>query len=291
MKIRKSDISALQTVLSTERHYPHTIDGLAGPNTWAACDKKLRATQTPINFDPFTVSNTRRVNLTLQVVCKANDFDPGPMDGFYGSRTQIAATLLQRKLLDGSIPHFDELDPVDVNPNGFPKSTIADLSAHYGQLNADCSGLEGRIKRVPSPWVMRLDWDLGKRRSFFRVHELVADSLERVITKVFDHYGEAEIKRLGLDRFSGDYVPRKMRGSNKCSTHAWGIAVDMYGSRNELKRSTADTPPPSLAHADLNFWWESWELEGWYCLGRMEDRDWMHIQAAKGSRSSFFHSG
>lgn len=290
MRIRKSDISVLQTVLASEGFYSHAVDGLAGPKTWEACDQKLRATSTEIGFDPFVISNTRRVTLTLQLVCKEHDIDPGPLDGFYGSRTQIASTLLQRHLADEQIPHFDEITPIDVNPNGFPKSTDAALVAHYGRLNPDCTGLEGRIVRVDCPWEMRLDWSLGQKRRFFRVHELVAESLERVITSVFEHYGLSEIQRLGLDRFSGDYVPRKMRGSRRCSTHAWGIAIDFFGSRNELRRSTADTPPPTLAHADLNFWWEAWESEGWYCLGRMEDRDWMHIQAAKGSRSAFFHN-
>ena len=33
MKIRKSDITALQEFLASEGYYPHTIDGLSGPNT------------------------------------------------------------------------------------------------------------------------------------------------------------------------------------------------------------------------------------------------------------------
>lgn len=289
MRIRKSDIKAIQAALKAEGFYKYKIDGLTGPQTEKAVNRKLNANVIPVLFDPVTLSRSRRLNMVLQIVCKENGFDPGPLDGYFGSITQVAATLLQRKMFDQSIPHFDELEPIDVNPNNFPSSRLEDLSDFYGDLSADCTGLESRMKKVPCPWKMKLDWNLNLSRSFFRVHEQVADSLERVVNKVFDHYQESKISRLGLDRFSGDYVPRKMRGSRKCSTHAWGIAIDMYGSKNGLKTSTADTTPPTLASSDLDFWWKAWEEEGWYSLGRMEDRDWMHIQAAKGNRSRFYH--
>jgi len=62
------------------------------------------------------------------------------------------------------------------------------------------------------------------------------------------------------------------------STHAWGIAIDWFPGQNKMHW---DSRKASLAHPDLDAWWALWEQEGWLSLGRTEDRDWMHIQAAK----------
>jgi hypothetical protein len=96
---------------------------------------------------------------------------------------------------------------------------------------------------------------------------------------VFGLYGDEGIKKHGLDRYGGSFNCRKKRGSSTAwSTHGWGISIDWFPSKNKLKW---DSDKASLAHPDLDPWWEAWEKEGWLSLGRSENRDWMHVQAAK----------
>lgn len=289
MDLRKQDIRSLQHELRQKGLLNEDVSGDVTDGTVAAADRLNANNAGLLDQDFSALAVKRRITVALQICCAENGFDPGPFDGYFGPRTKHAATQLYRKINGIEVVEYEDLDPADVNPNGFPKETTAALNAHYGQLASQCKQGEIELTRVDCPWRMPLDWDMSKARTSFYVNVLVAESLERIVNKVFDHYGLAEIERLGLNRFSGDYNPRKITGGSRCSTHAWGISIDFYGSRNELKRTTASTPPPTLSHPDLNDWWECWEEEGWYSLGRMEDRDWMHIQAAKGKRSKFYH--
>ena len=290
MDTRKSDIRSLQRVLKEKNLLTEEPSGDVTDGTVLAVDQYLSDNAGVLTLNFAQLSVKRRVVAALQIACSERGFDPGPFDGYYGPLTQHAATLLFRDLNGIIITDFDDIEPIDINPNDFPKETTAAISAHYGTLASNCQDGGIELTRVDCPWRMKLDWDMSLTRSNFNVHVLVADSLSRVVNKIFDHYGLEEIQRLGLHRFSGDYNPRRKRGGSRCSTHAWGIAIDFYGSKNELRRSTADTPPPTLAHPDLNFWWQAWEEEGWYSLGRMGDFDWMHVQAAKGRASRFHHA-
>ena len=67
-----------------------------------------------------------------------------------------------------------------------------------------------------------------------------APSLTRILSRIHLHYGEARLRELRLDIFSGDYDPRLMRGSTtKWSMHAWGIAYDFDDTENRLTAATA----------------------------------------------------
>lgn len=293
MDLRKSEISALQTGLKELGLYTDAIDGDLGPNTLAAAKAHVMANANRIhdNEDVQTFSNKRTYVASLQILAHDAGFDPGVFDGWLGTNTRNAATLYIRSI-DG-LDVFNVLDsePIDVNPNNWPSDKAADLNAFYGtpRKNNNCSAIEPRIVKVKSPWRMPLDWNMSQSRIFFKVHELVAPSLERILTDIEGSYSLAEIEKLGLNRFSGDYVCRKITGGSRMSTHAYGIAIDFYGSKNELRRTTHDTPPPTLAHADCQAFWEAFEKEGWYSLGRSQNYDWMHIQAAKGKASKFYN--
>ncbi|MEM8979104.1 MAG: peptidoglycan-binding domain-containing protein [Pseudomonadota bacterium] len=287
MDLRASDIRLIQESLAEKGLYTKKIDGKVGPGTLSACQTFLSAHSDEVPSEHHDWPNTRIYAASLQLILRQSDHDPGPVDGYYGPLTRDAADWLMRERSGVATVQFDTISPKDVNPNGWPRESTADLNAHYGKVNPPNCPLD--FEKVDSPWVMGLDWDMSKKRTFFRVHKLVAPSLSRILKATYQHYGQEGIEKHGLNRFSGDAFCRNIRGGSRPSTHAWGIAVDFYGSRNELKRSTNDTPPPPLAHPELNFFWERWEEEGWYSLGRMEDRDWMHVQAAKGKRSAFYH--
>lgn len=290
MDLRKSDIQALQAGLKDRGLYDDVIDGKVGSNTLAGSKALLSANASllPERFEHWP--NTRVYAGGLQIILREAGQDPGPLDGHYGPLTRNAADWYIRGQSGVEVIDFESLDTIDVNPNGFPKATTSAMNAHYGNVNPAAGSCPVDIVNVPSPWKMGLDWDMSATRSHFKVHKKVAESLKRVLEAVFQHYGNEGIEKHGLNRFSGDFVCRSIRGGTRPSTHAWGIAIDFYGSRNELRRTTNDVPPPTLAHPELSFFWEQWEKEGWYSLGRAEDRDWMHVQAAKGKASKFFHT-
>ena len=210
----------------------------------------------------------------FQLLCRDRDIDPGTIDGLYGPQTEAASDQLNILTTTGSLPRgFGDIVPIRANPHDFPIERTDALNAHYGK---PCTV---RLVKVPCPWQLRLDWNLGTKTRTISIHEQLADSLATVLERAYDTYGHSEIQHLGLDRYGGSYNCRKKRGSlSAWSTHAWGISIDWFPSQNKLKWNSDRA---SLAHEDLDPWWEIWEQEGWVSLGRSEDRDWMHVQAAK----------
>ncbi|MCP5074189.1 MAG: M15 family metallopeptidase, partial [Rhodobacteraceae bacterium] len=164
----------------------------------------------------------------------------------------------------------------DTNPHGWP--TYANITSVYGPHGVE-GGFTPPLVRVPTPWRLKIAWDLSASRSTYRVHEAVADSLSTVVKNVFAHYGAARISELALDLFGGDYEARLMRGSNsKWSTHSWGVAIDYDPAHNKLSWNSSQA---RFAAPEYEAWWGYWEEEGWVSLGRTQNRDWMHVQAIK----------
>ncbi len=272
MKAR--EIRTIQEHLRQKGYDTGDIDGRRTPATDADIETVLaaRAGELPDGWPAWPPR--RKAVALLRLLCRDRDIDPGPVDGLYGPQTEAASDQLNILTTTGSLPRgFGDIEPVRANPHDFPIERTDDLNARYGR---PC---EARLIKVRCPWRLRLDWDLATQTSTISIHEQLADSLATVLDQVYDTYGTSEIQRLGLDRYGGSYNCRKKRGSlSAWSTHAWGISIDWFPSRNKLKWNSDRA---SLAHEDLDPWWEIWEREGWLSLGRSEDRDWMHVQAAK----------
>ena len=118
----------------------------------------------------------------------------------------------------------------------------------------------------------------GKPVKTIRVHKLIADRVQAALKEILAHYGLAEIKRLGLDQYSGSYNYRKTTNGTVLSMHAWGIALDFAAEKNTM---TMKKPQASLSHPDCEMWWKIWEKHGAVSLGRECNYDWMHLQFAK----------
>lgn len=134
------------------------------------------------------------------------------------------------------------------------------------------------LVKINLPWEHRLSWQPAKKTNSFSCHLKVKNSLERVLNKVFDYYGNEKIKDLRLDYWGGCFNKRPIRGGSRPSMHSWGIAIDYDPVKNKLNwgRDKALFAKPEYFR-----WWEIWEEEGWVSLGRKRNYDWMHIQAAK----------
>lgn len=258
-------IRLAQSELKKRGHDPGPVDGIFGSRTRNA-----------LNTIPgLTASwpDTRKLTGFIQLVAKEHGINSGKIDGLWGPQTEFAYNTLKHLLLFGELPDiWRPEERAEVNPNNWPSQrTDAELIAIYGEV-----GKHQKYLHVPYPH--RLSWDINTPITRFQCHTKVHDSMLRVLTKVFDHYGLAEIQRLRLDIWGGCLNVRTMRGGTRFSMHSWGIAVDYDPVNNRLDwgRDRA-----TFARPDYNRWWEFWEEEGWVSLGRTRNFDWMHVQAAK----------
>jgi hypothetical protein len=153
--------------------------------------------------------------------------------------------------------------------NSWPKETEEDLFNYYGEV-----GINQKEIILPYPHYY---WENNKLIKSYLCHAKVYDSLLRVLTKVFNYYGVAEIKKLRLDIFGGCLYLRSIRGGEKFSTHAWGIAVDYDPVNNQVDWGKDKA---LFAKSEYEMWWKFWEEEGWFSLGKKLNYDYMHIQAA-----------
>ncbi|MEX0966300.1 MAG: M15 family metallopeptidase [Bacteroidia bacterium] len=265
MAITKKDIRFVQQQLNAKGYNAGPVDGMLGSKTMSALSN--------IPDLPRDWANARKVVGFIQLLAREHNIEAGPVDGFLGPQTRFALDALIRVLVEHKEPEIwrpEEL--VEVNPNQWPKQTPeSEIIAFYGQVGQ-------RQTTINVPYPHKLAWDKSKVINRFSCHEKVHDSMLRVLTKVFNHYGLDEIQRLRLDLWGGCLNVRKMRGGSRYSTHSWGMAVDYDPERNQLKwgRDRASFAKPEYA-----MWWKFWEEEGWVSLGQQRNFDWMHIQAAK----------
>lgn len=269
----RTTVRALQRVLSEAGHYQGAIDGLRGPQSNAAVDMVLAARAGELPADISRWSAKRHAIAVLQIACNDQNIDAGPVDGLWGPRTDFAVDALGEILTTGQQPVMWRDRPLQTdNPNDWPEQSEAELTAFYGP---PC---EVPLVRVNCPWTLALDWDRRQTTQRISCHEHVAESLQRVLERVHDHYGDQKIRQLQLHLYGGSFNCRRMRGGSSWSSHAWGIAIDWNPSNNKLKWSRERA---TLARPEYDPWWNIWEDEGWLSLGRTRNFDWMHVHAAR----------
>lgn len=276
--MKTSDVRAVQTKLAALGLYHDKIDGDRGPNTDTAILAGLPRLRVALPQGWQSLSEKRRAVAFLQAMAKAEGIDPGPIDGWWGPQTEFAATALAQKLQTGTVPTWRDVVPSAANPSDWPKeSGVVGFYGPHGRPDAPFP--PPPLVKVPSPWTFRIAWNLSQTRSFLWAHEKCAASLGRVLNAVFAQYGEARLRALSLDIFSGDYNARLKKGSaSSWSMHSWGIAFDFDDTHNQL---TWHADRARFAQPEYIPWWQIWEAEGWVSLGRSRNFDWMHVQAAR----------
>lgn len=262
--MKKSIIQFAQTELKAKGLYNGDPDGDIGEGT-------IRAVNRVPGLDPAWTT-TMKLTGFIQLLCLENGFDPYGVDGKWGHNTEYAYNQLVFLRQNGRAPDpWRPEDRTPVNPNHWPVQYTPEFDAFYGPKGTNQA-------RIDLPYPHRIAWDPGKTILSFSCHAKVHDSLKRVLTKVVEHYGIEEIKRLKLDYWGGCYNERPIRGGTRWSMHSWAIAIDYDPERNRLDwgRDRA-----TFARPEYDKWWEFWEEEGWVSLGRDRNYDWMHVQAAK----------
>jgi hypothetical protein len=133
------------------------------------------------------------------------------------------------------------------------------------------------IVTVTCPW--KLVYEGGPvRNNGIRIHKKCADSLSRVLLRVWDNFShdQAEIEKQHCHLFSGSFVVRSIRGGLGLSTHSYGAAIDWDDEHNEHHSKqhffTAEHPLIAQFLAEGWIWGGNWPWPG---------IDAMHIQAAR----------
>jgi len=169
------------------------------------------------------------------------------------------------------LPDRDNEEPKgNVIPlNAWPRQK--DLTTFYGRRGTNQTA-------IILPFPMKLAWKKQQLITKMTLNKRCAESASRCFQRISEVYNEKARLELGIDIFSGSLNVRKMRGSNRWSTHSWGCAIDFDNQRNGLHWHK---PKARLSHDDARPFWEIWEAEGWLSLGRARNFDWMHVQAAR----------
>lgn len=256
-------IAYVQQVLKENNRYKGLVDGIMGPQT--------RTAMLSIIGLPKSWNDDKKITASIQLIAKGEEISAGVIDGLWGPNTQKSYdTLIAReeKVVSEEKWRANEL----LTPkNEWPWEREEDLLAFYGEVGKNQT-------KIKLPYPHRLSWDLDTIVHSYSCHEKVHDSLLRVLTNVYEHYGEEQIKALRLDIWGGCLNVRQIRGGTRHSTHSWGIAVDYDPANNQLKWGRDKA---SFAKPAYDAWWRFWAEEGWLSLGQLKNYDWMHIQAAR----------
>lgn len=272
MIMTKKAIRIVQEYLADDALYTGDIDGLCGEKTMEALHAALEKNDVELPQDWRNWSKKRKLTVYLQLICKSHGIETGPVDGLWGQQTDFAYESLLYFRTYGSLPDpWRDIEGSDANPHNWPGEQELELVGFYGNVGEN-------LTMVELPYVHRLSWDKSIKLSRFTCHEKVHDSIQRVLARVLDHYGEEAIKKLQLDLFGGCFNKRRKRGGTSWSTHSWGIALDYNPDSNRLSWGREKA---AFAKPEYDKWWELWEAEGWVGLGRTANYDWMHVQAAR----------
>lgn len=164
----------------------------------------------------------------------------------------------------------------------WPADNHTELQAFYSrhQLRSDgrptAAWERTHLVTIAIPYPLTLAWDLAIQVRKITCHKFVADSVARVLAGILTHYGTVAVVRTArMHLYGGCYNFRRISGSGRLSTHAWGAGIDIDPDRNPLGvpySSEAGMMP--LAVIAL------FEAEGWRWGGRFTSRaDCMHFQA------------
>jgi len=265
VRLRKEIVKFIQSCLNKNQNTGLVVDGIWGPNTEKAIGSILQI--------PNEWSATRKAVGYVQFICVYYGVDSGTLDGYWGQRTQYAFESVQEFIETGKqpAPWREDGNSTGRSTGKFPKQNQSSLVKYYGKVGTNQT-------KINLPYPMKIAWNTAQTVRRITCHEKVGDGIVRVLDRVLDHYGDAQIKKLRLDFFGGCLNVRKMRGGSRWSTHSWGIALDFNPTENQLKWKSGRA---SFSKPIYEKWWDLWEEEGFVSLGRARDFDWMHVQAAE----------
>lgn len=266
------DTRSIQESLARKGFYQARIDGEAGRATRDAIDAALAVA--PIDPAWRRWGTARRLIAFQQLMMREVGIDSGSVDGLVGPQTRFAFDSYDHWQRTGALPPPWRDQPgtvvAELPPRAMAWPQQSDVPTFYGTMGVNQA-------RLSLPYEMKLAWNNQPIRTI-SVHQKVHDSAKRVFDRIADAYDDAARRRLGIHLFGGSLNVRLMRGGTSYSMHSWGIAIDFDPERNQLRWGRDQA---RLAQPDGETFWKLWEEEGWVSLGRTQNYDWMHVQAAR----------
>ncbi|SFT33078.1 peptidoglycan-binding protein [Sedimentitalea nanhaiensis] len=264
----------LQMLLASCGFYQGGIDGVLGPITQAAIRAVEAKHKDAYTFDPTTTFEKRRETAAVQACLNELGFDAGDVDGWHGVNTEEALNAYLFKQINGHEETIDRTPlPSPAGGGTIPKQNT--VGTVYGTPGP---AIEAQLVRLEFPFDFRIDWNLRQKTNKIRVHKDCAPQLEKALTEIRNHYGEARWRGLGLDRYAGAYNHRKMRGSNNWSMHAYGCAIDFFAAPNGLRTRC---PGALFCGAEYKDFLDIMEANEWLPAIRLWGKDAMHFQRAR----------
>lgn len=152
--------------------------------------------------------------------------------------------------------------------------------AEFGEPNEDdrLSKVEPQLVYFDAPFKLRLyARNTPANVTRIRCHAKIADYAHAALSRVREVYGDERIVRLGLDVYGGCYNPRKVRGGESWSKHAFAIAFDFLQAENGLNTPFAKA---TFGRPEYKDYLDIWQECGFANLGRIPtfNRDAMHFE-------------
>lgn len=189
----------------------------------------------------------------------------------YGSGTGwVSAKYISKtKPSSGSSNNNNNNNAGAADTSAIPKqSTVRKNNSVYGHVDSAGS----KLVSVNIPYKMYY----GDSPTTVKVHKAVKTRVENIFAQTASAYTQKEIEELGLNKYSGCYNKRKVRGGSSYSIHSWGVAIDIDAGRNPMKSNGREP----LATQKAKKFWEIVEANGGHSMGRNFGYDWMHFQFA-----------
>ena len=263
-------IRDIQRLLAVAGYYKGGIDNTVGRKTLEAVEKILNKHSSLLTSS--RMNDKRRLIASAQIILHFAGFEPGVIDGYVGHNTVEAYNAWayekdhgKKEIIKRS---FTKKAPSLVKGNWPYQSQV---NKFYGKVGTNQT-------KVKIPYTMKLAWNTRQKVNKITVHEKIADSVEGIFKRTYEHYGQAKISKMRLDYFGGSLNVRKMRGGSKYSMHSWGIAIDLDPANNQLRWKSNRA---SFARPEYEEFWKIVESSGAISLGRARNFDWMHLQYSR----------
>lgn len=236
-------------VKSSQKALGVVVDGIAGRQTWGAIAAFYSINTANLNVGSIILAVQRHLGL----VADAKD----------GPKTWGA-------IFDSLVKKEVSKDPVVDSGNKrkvWPKANQSAIEKFYGKMGEN-------LVSIDLPYPMVLSWDTKVVVNKMTCHKKCAETFKSMFQDILDHYGMAEIKRLGLDKFGGCFNKRKMRGGSEWSHHSWAVVLDLDPDNNQLNWGKDKA---HFAKPEYKAFWEIVYSYGMTGLGPERNYDFQHI--------------